>query len=77
MAGAPLLPAGAGLLHVGPHKTGSTALQGALHQAREELAAQGVLYLSRRQHEATVARFATGRLLESQDAVSAERRWRA
>lgn len=32
------------LLHVGVHKTGTTALQGALASSREELAALGVLY---------------------------------
>jgi hypothetical protein len=39
-----LLQAGACLLHIGPHKTGTTTVQGALHGARERLAAQGVLY---------------------------------
>ena len=76
MAAAPRLPDGARVLHVGPHKTGSTALQSALHHARDELIDQGVRYLSRGRHEATIARFATDRLLESQDAASAERRWR-
>ncbi len=38
------LRAGARLLHIGPHKTGSTAVQGAFHLARERLAAQGVVY---------------------------------
>jgi hypothetical protein len=32
------------LVHIGPHKTGTTAIQGALHLARERLAAQGVVY---------------------------------
>ena len=27
------------MLHIGPHKTGTTAVQGALHQARERLPA--------------------------------------
>ena len=35
---------GSRLLHIGPHKTGSTAIQGALHLARERLAAEGVVY---------------------------------
>jgi hypothetical protein len=38
------LAAGTRLLHIGPHKTGTTALQGAFHQARERLAAHGVVY---------------------------------
>ncbi|MFY9928300.1 MAG: hypothetical protein WAK82_09880 [Streptosporangiaceae bacterium] len=41
------LPSGARLLHIGPHKTGSSAIQGALHTARERLAAQGVIYPGR------------------------------
>lgn len=39
-----LLPPGARLLHIGPHKTGSTAIQQAMHDAREELEGHGVHY---------------------------------
>lgn len=39
-----VLPDGSVLLHIGPPKTGSTAIQRALHGSRAELAAQGVLY---------------------------------
>lgn len=39
-----LLPEGAVLLHVGPFKTGTTAIQGALQLAREELPEHGVVY---------------------------------
>lgn len=39
-----LLPEGACLLHVGPYKTGSTAIQAALHQARDEMRGYGVVY---------------------------------
>ena len=42
-----LLPAGTRLLHIGPHKTGTTALQAAFHRARESVAAQGVHYAGR------------------------------
>ena len=52
-----LLPKGAGLLHIGPHKTGSTALQDGFDQARAELDAQGVAYLSRARHDANAARY--------------------
>jgi len=38
------LEAGARLLHVGPHKTGTTAIQGAFHLARPRLAEHGVFY---------------------------------
>ncbi len=50
------LPVGTTLLHIGPHKTGTTALQGALHFARRSLADHGVIYPKRRQHaEAALA----------------------
>jgi hypothetical protein len=39
-----LIPEGSVLLHIGPQKTGSTGIQQAMHQARAELADQGVLY---------------------------------
>ena len=45
------LPEGTTVLHIGPHKTGTTALQGALRQARDDMAEHGVVYAgSRRQH---------------------------
>lgn len=40
-----LLPPGSRLLHIGPHKTGSTALQASLKQARRRLAARDVRYI--------------------------------
>ncbi|HEU5034051.1 MAG TPA: hypothetical protein VFT62_04735 [Mycobacteriales bacterium] len=46
-----LLPPRAVLLHIGPHKTGTTALQGALRLARPELKKHDVVYAGReRQH---------------------------
>lgn len=38
------LPEQTRLIHIGPQKTGSTALQAALHAARDELRAHGVVY---------------------------------
>ena len=38
------LPPGSVLLHIGPHKTGTTAIQGALAAARPQLAEAGILY---------------------------------
>lgn len=35
---------GTRLLHIGPHKTGTSAIQGALYLARKRLAAAGVVY---------------------------------
>ncbi|WP_436701411.1 hypothetical protein [Nocardioides sp. BYT-33-1] len=69
------VPAGARILHVGPHKTGTTALQSILHQARDELEAHGVGYLSRGRHDASAARWVTRRLVVGSDAAAAERRW--
>lgn len=40
----PALPKGSVLVHLGPHKTGSSALQSTLHHQRAELLAHGVLY---------------------------------
>jgi hypothetical protein len=40
----PALPADCILLHIGPHKTGTTALQAALASRREAMAEHGVLY---------------------------------
>lgn len=42
-----LLPEGACLLHIGPYKTGSTAVQSAMHNARPQLAEHGVVYAGR------------------------------
>jgi hypothetical protein len=39
-----LLPERARLVHIGPHKTGTTAIQTAMHRARDELARNGVYY---------------------------------
>ena len=39
-----LLPEGTRLLHIGPHKTGTTSLQNAFHSGREAVARQGVHY---------------------------------
>lgn len=38
------LPLGTRLIHIGPQKTGSTAIQAAMHAKREELAELGVVY---------------------------------
>jgi len=38
------LPLGVNLIHIGPQKTGSTAIQGVMHHAREQLAELGVVY---------------------------------
>jgi hypothetical protein len=48
---AALLPEGAVLVHIGPYKTGTTAIQSSLHEHRAELAAAGVTYPGTRQRQ--------------------------
>ena len=69
------LPPGARLVHVGPHKTGTTALQSALHQARDDMAAQGVRYASRTRHDRRAAEWIVRRLIAGADPGRAERAW--
>lgn len=71
----PALPAGVRLLHIGPHKTGTTTLQAAFHQNRDALRAQGVHYAGRRSQPMTAAMAAaTGKILPTV-AGSAPDRW--
>ena len=42
-----LVPVGTRLVHIGPHKTGTTSLQAAFHTRRAALAANGVRYAGR------------------------------
>ena len=44
-AEAPLVPEGARVLHIGPPKTGSTALQASMHAQREQMREHGVLHV--------------------------------
>ncbi len=55
-----LLPQRAVLLHIGPHKTGTTAIQGALLQARSALAEHGVVYAGRERQHMMAALAVTG-----------------
>lgn len=47
MADPLLLPEGTRLVHIGPHKTGTTAVQHAFHHHRDAIAAHGVHYAGR------------------------------
>ena len=62
-----LLPPQAVLLHIGPHKTGTTAVQSALASARPRLKTAGVLYPGRADHPAVQEAFnrVAGIVLES------------
>lgn len=55
------LPEGVRLLHIGPHKTGTSALQGAFHVARREAAAQGVHYAGPNRQPMQAAHAITGK----------------
>ena len=58
-AGSPI-PEGARLVHIGPHKTGSTAIQVALHSARDRLGEHGVAYVTLGGYRARKAGWALG-----------------
>lgn len=53
------LSSGTTLLHVGPHKTGTTAIQDALHRSRTAMAGHGVVYPGRARQHAMAARAVT------------------
>jgi hypothetical protein len=55
----PVLPDGSVLVHIGMHKTGTTAMQTLLAHQRPSLLAQGVLYPGKREDHHTVARSLT------------------
>jgi hypothetical protein len=55
-----LLPDGARLLHIGPHKTGTTSLQAALFASRAAMLEQGVRHLGRTRNPAAAVRAVTG-----------------
>ncbi|HXZ72208.1 MAG TPA: hypothetical protein VEH31_15255, partial [Streptosporangiaceae bacterium] len=55
------LEAGARLLHIGPHKTGTSAIQGAFHLARGQLAEHGVVYAGTGRQPMRPALAVTGR----------------
>ncbi|WP_392967607.1 hypothetical protein [Streptomyces sp. LN245] len=44
------VPAGTRLLHIGPHETGTTSVQGALFAAKDAMAAHGVRFPAHGRH---------------------------
>lgn len=65
------LPPGTRLVHIGPHKTGTTTLQGAFHRGRRALAAHGVRYAgATRQPAHAAAAIAGGTPVHSLEAPS-------
>lgn len=72
------LPDGSRLLHIGPHKTGTTTVQAAFDQNRDRLAEYGVHYAGRKAHSMTAAiAAATGGALASDSVDAGAERWRA
>jgi hypothetical protein len=58
--GSLVLPPGTRLLHVGPHKTGTTSLQAALFASRAAMLEQGVRHVGRTRNPAAAVRAVTG-----------------
>ena len=69
------LPAGTRLLHIGPHKTGTTSIQSALFAAQDQLPAHGVEFPGHTRHPMEAALAAVARPGMMGDAVPTERHW--
>ncbi|MEU1510578.1 hypothetical protein ABZ490_00200 [Streptomyces sp. NPDC005811] len=69
------LPAGTRLLHIGPHKTGTTSIQGALFGAKETMPAYGVDFPATSRHpmQAVLAACSRGGMIG--DTTPTERHW--
>ncbi|MCX4762118.1 hypothetical protein OG562_14265 [Streptomyces sp. NBC_01275] len=76
-APAPLaaLPAGTRLLHIGPHKTGTTSIQGALFGAKDRMPTYGVEFPATSRHpmQAVLAACSRGGMMG--DTTPTERHW--
>ncbi|MEV6766798.1 hypothetical protein AB0N16_40475 [Streptomyces sp. NPDC051105] len=69
------LPAGTRLLHIGPHKTGTTAIQGALFAAKDKLPEHGVEFPATSRHPMEAALAACARPAMIGDAAPTEKHW--
>lgn len=69
------LPAGTRLLHIGPHKTGTTAIQGALFAAKEVLPQYGVEFPAHSRHPMEAALAACARPAMMGDTVPTDKHW--
>ncbi|WP_405872821.1 MULTISPECIES: hypothetical protein [unclassified Streptomyces] len=69
------LPAGTRLLHIGPHKTGTTSIQGALFAAKDQLPAHGVEFPGDTRHPMEAALAACARPAMIGDTVPTDRHW--
>ncbi|MFF7162998.1 hypothetical protein ACFZBP_16845 [Streptomyces sp. NPDC008086] len=69
------LPTGTRLLHIGPHKTGTTSIQGALFAARDEMARHGVAWPATTRHPMEAVLAACARPGMMGDTAPTERHW--
>ncbi|MET9966319.1 hypothetical protein ABZZ80_10545 [Streptomyces sp. NPDC006356] len=69
------LPAGTRLLHIGPHKTGTTSIQGALFAAKDEMARHGVAWPATTRHPMEAVLAACARTAMMGDTTPTERHW--
>lgn len=69
------MPAGTRLLHIGPHKTGTTAVQGALFAAKELLPEHGVVFPAHSRHPMEAVLAACARPAMTGDTAPTEKHW--
>ncbi|MFE1833267.1 hypothetical protein [Streptomyces sviceus] len=69
------LPFGTRLLHIGPHKTGTTAVQGSLFAAKDQLPEHGVVFPAHSRHPMEAALAACARPAMMGDTAPTERHW--
>ncbi|MFE6172156.1 hypothetical protein [Streptomyces sp. NPDC056464] len=69
------LPTGTRLLHIGPHKTGTTSIQGALFAAKDEMARHGVEWPAATRHPMEAVLAVCARTGIMGDAKPTERHW--
>ena len=69
------LPAGTRLLHIGPHKTGTTAIQGALFAAKDTMPEYGVEFPAASRHPMEAALAACARPAMIGDTAPTEKHW--
>ncbi|MFI7497861.1 hypothetical protein ACIBVL_04995 [Streptomyces sp. NPDC049687] len=70
------LPAGTRLLHIGPHKTGTTSIQGALFGAKDRMPAYGVEFPATSRHPMSAVQAACSCGGMMGDSAPTERHWR-
>jgi hypothetical protein len=72
-----VVPEGSRVLHIGPHKTGTTTLQAALWAARDDMREQGVRLIGQSRHESRAAKAVTGRPSAYSDNIPDIGQWHA